>query len=118
MTGEFSNTYSGYNSNFPKSEIEESGLSQIQPIVSHQVAQPTFSKDIKQFSSESQSTCKFHYKQGFRLYMQDHRKGNYRIGLEFGTPNFADMRVQFQVRIFTIIRKNKMRLIQDCLTLI
>ena len=98
MAGEFSNI-----SNFPKSEIEESGLSQIQPIVPHQEALPTFSKDIEQFSKESKSTCKFYYKNGHQLSLQDHRKSNYRIGLKFGTPNLADMRVKFQVRIFTII---------------
>ena len=98
MAGEFSNI-----SNFPKSEIEESGLSQIQPIVPLQEAPPTFSKFIDQFSKESKSTCTFYYNQGHQLYLQDHRKSNYRIGLKFGTPNLADMRVKFQVRIFTTI---------------
>ena len=72
------------------------GLSQIQPIVPLQESPPTFSK-------ESKSTCTFYYNQGHQLYLQDHRKSNYRIGLKFGTPNLADMRVKFQVRIFTTI---------------
>ena len=98
MTGEFLNL-----SNFPQSEIEE--LAQIPPILPLQAAQPTFSKNIQQFSRESQSTCKFldQHDEGYMLYMQDHRKGNYKIGLEFGTPTFADTRVKFQVGIFTII---------------
>ena len=100
MAGEFSNI-----SNFLISEIEESGLSQIQPIVPLQEALPTFSKFIDQFSTESKSTCTFYHtdEEGHQLSLQDHRKSNYRIGLKFGTPNLADMRVKFQVRIFTTI---------------
>merc|ERR1712227_621489 len=63
-----------------------------------QVALPTFSKEIKKFSTESPSTCNIQHKpaEGYNLSLQDYRKGNYRIGLEFGTPNFEDMRVKFE----------------------